>query len=256
MSELHEYTEDFYEYIERGSIASAKEYTKLLVPLLRPNSILDVGCGRGAWLREWKNAGVETIRGADGPYVIMQSLHIPIDDFTGVDLSRPFRLGQQFDIVSSLEVAEHLDPSCSQEFVSTLVAHGDVVIFSAATPGQGGENHINERPLAFWQTLFSSLGYGAYDFIRIALKDNKSVEPWYRFNSILYVKEEIANSLPPEILATRVAPRAVTEVGNLGWRLRKSILRRLPVSTVTALSKWNYGRLNRAHRRRTGKASR
>ncbi|MBR0940212.1 bifunctional 2-polyprenyl-6-hydroxyphenol methylase/3-demethylubiquinol 3-O-methyltransferase UbiG [Bradyrhizobium liaoningense] len=255
MAELHLYSEDFFEYIERGAIASAKEFTKLLVPLLRPTSVLDVGCGRGAWVREWKKAGVETAKGVDGPYVRTESLHIPRDDFSPVDLATPFRLGERFDLVTSLEVAEHLDPSCSTDFVSTLAAHADMVVFSASTPGQGGENHINERPLVFWQRLFASLGYDAYDVIRLALRGNKAVEPWYRFNSILYVEREAAGALPAQIQRTLIEPEGIAEIGDLGWRLRKAILRPLPVAAVTALSKLNYHRLNSAHRRRAAKVA-
>lgn len=108
MSELHEYTEEFFEYIERGSIASAKRFSNFLVPLLGINSLLDIGCGRGAWLREWRNAGVKIAQGADGPYVRQQSLLIPVQDFTAVDLSKKFDLQRRYDLVSSLEVAEPL----------------------------------------------------------------------------------------------------------------------------------------------------
>ncbi len=134
MSALHEYTEEFFEYIERGSIASAKRFSKLLVPMLNVSSILDVGCGRGAWLREWQAAGVATVHGVDGPYVRRDLLLIPVQNFSAVDLSTPFDLQRRFDLVSCLEVAEHLPKSCSETFVSSLVAHADMVLFSAAPP--------------------------------------------------------------------------------------------------------------------------
>ncbi|WFU14584.1 methyltransferase domain-containing protein [Bradyrhizobium sp. CB3481] len=256
MTELHPYSEEFFEYIDRRALSSAKEFAKLVVPLLSPSSILDVGCGRGAWLREWKAAGVKTAKGVDGPYVRLDSLHIPREDFFPVDLSTPFRLGEKFDLVTTFEVAEHLDPSCSDTFTSSLTAHADIIAFSAATPGQGGENHINERPLVFWQERFSSLGYEAYDVIRLALQNNRAVEPWYRFNTILYVKEELADLLPLAIQKTRITPNGLKEVGDLRWRLRKSVLRPLPISAVTMLAKLNYRWLNLVNRRKLAKASR
>ena len=93
MSDLHEYTDEFFEYIERGSVVSARKFSSFLAPLLGVKSVLDVGCGRGAWLREWRNAGVGIAQGVDGPYVRRQSLLIPAQDFTAVDLSRKFDLG-------------------------------------------------------------------------------------------------------------------------------------------------------------------
>jgi cyclopropane fatty-acyl-phospholipid synthase-like methyltransferase len=250
MSELHEYTEEFFEYIERGSIASAKRFSNFLAPLLGLNSVLDIGCGRGAWLREWRNAGVKTAQGVDGPYVRQQSLLIPVEDFTAVDLSKEFDLQRRYDIVTSLEVAEHLPGSCSEIFISSLTAHANLVLFSAATPGQGGENHINERPLSFWQELFRQNGYEAYDVVRPVFRSDTSVEPWYRFNTILYANERIRPSLPAAVRSTKVGPGRVSEIGDIGWRARKSVLRLLPSTAVTTLSRWNYRRLNRAHKRR------
>jgi hypothetical protein len=253
MSDLHEYTEEFFEYIERGSIASAKQFCKFLVPLLGVNSILDVGCGRGAWLREWQGAGVKIAQGVDGPYVRQQSLLIPVHAFRAVDLSKKFDVGRRYDLVSSLEVAEHLPATCSETFISSLVTHADMVLFSAATPGQGGENHINERPLSFWQNTFQTKGYEAYDVVRPVFRASNCVEPWYRFNTVLYVNERIRSSLPPAVAATRVEPRRLSEIGDIGWHARKSILRLIPSTTVTTLSRWNYRRLNRAHKRRMSK---
>jgi 2-polyprenyl-3-methyl-5-hydroxy-6-metoxy-1,4-benzoquinol methylase len=140
MSDLHEYTEEFFEYIERGSIASAKRFCSFLAPLLGVSSVLDVGCGRGAWLREWQNAGVKIAQGVDGPYVRQQSLLIPVQDFTAVDLSKKFDLGRRYDLVSSLEVAEHLPRSCSDYFI-TGDARRSRSIFRGNSGSRGRKPH-------------------------------------------------------------------------------------------------------------------
>jgi cyclopropane fatty-acyl-phospholipid synthase-like methyltransferase len=254
MTGLHEYTDEFFEYIERGSIKSAKRFCGFIAPLLGVTSVLDVGCGRGAWLREWQTAGVKIAQGADGPYVNQQSLLIPAQDFTAVDLSQKFDLGRRYDLVTSLEVAEHLPRACSETFISSLATHADLVLFSAATPGQGGENHINERPLSFWQEIFRAKGYEAYDVVRPVFRADKSVEPWYRFNTILYAHERRRSSLPAAVARTKVDPGQLREIGDLGWQARKSLLRLLPSAAVTTLSRWNYQRLNRLHRRQLAKS--
>lgn len=256
MTALHEYTEEFFEYIERGSTASARRFSALLAPLLRVNSILDVGCGRGAWLREWRDAGVQIVHGADGPYVRRESLLIPPENFTAVDLSKRFDLGRRYDLVSSLEVAEHLPPAASESFVASLVTHSDLILFSAATPGQGGENHVNERPLWYWQGVFAEHGYVAFDAIRPQFRRDALVEPWYRFNSILYASPARTHTLPQSVLATSVDGRRVKEMGDLGWHIRRSVLRLLPSTAVTLLSRWNYRRLNKAYRARQDSPSR
>src|SRR4051812_22950481 len=218
MNALHQYDEEFFEYIERGSVASAQRYCRFLAPLLGIKSILDVGCGRGAWLGEWRRAGVDIAHGVDGPYVQQQSLLIPAEDFTAVDLSSNFDLGRRYDLVSSLEVAEHLPSSGSADFVASLTAHSDLVLFSAATPGQGGENHINEKPLSEWQALFAAQGYEAYDLIRPVFRTDKRVEPWYRFNTVLYAQKKIRASLPAVVQDARLGSRPLAEIGDFNWR--------------------------------------
>ena len=68
---------------------------------------------------------------------------IDADEFRAADLSQPIDLGRRFDVVQSLEVAEHLPSSRASEFIGTLTSHDPLVMFSAAVPGQGGEHHIN-----------------------------------------------------------------------------------------------------------------
>jgi hypothetical protein len=141
-----------------------------------------------------------------------------------------------------------LPRSAAEAFISSLVAHSDLILFSAATRGQGGENHINERPLWYWQGVFAEHGYVAFDAIRPRFQHDTLVEPWYRFNSILYANLARIPALPPSVLATRVYGHRVKEIGDLRWRVRRSLLRLLPNKTVTMLSRWNYRRLNKAYR--------
>jgi len=55
-------------------------------------------------------------------------------------------------VSGSLEVAEHLEPSSAGTIVQSLVSLSDVFLFSAAFPGQGRTNHINEQPHSYWAT--------------------------------------------------------------------------------------------------------
>lgn len=67
----------------------------------------------------------------------------------------------RFDVVFSIEVGEHLPGELSGAFVDYIVSKGDLVIFSAAFPGQGGQGHINEQPKEYWAERFGLRGYVA-----------------------------------------------------------------------------------------------
>ena len=57
----HEYADEFFDYINAGSLASARVVCPLVVDWLRPRSLLDVGSGAGAWCKIWKENGIETV---------------------------------------------------------------------------------------------------------------------------------------------------------------------------------------------------
>lgn len=230
------YNRTFFDYVEQGARPSAEVVTAQVFRLLRVGSVLDVGCGRGTWLATWMTLGVADIFGLDGSYVPLESLAIPPPNFRAVDLTHPVDLGRRFDLVQSLEVAEHLPPLAADTFVSTLTAHGDLVLFSAARPGQGGESHLNERPYEYWRRLFSDRGYGMYDAVRPYINEPQ-VEPWYRYNTFLFVAERAVPRLPAAVRVTRIgSENSVPDVAPWSWQVRCHALRMIPAPMVNYLA--------------------
>jgi hypothetical protein len=134
-----------------------------------------------------------------------------------------------------------------------LCSLSDVVLFSAAQPGQGGEDHINERPLSYWADIFEQMGYAAFDCVRPEIADEHDVMPWYRYNSLIFANAAGQLRLSREALTARVADLAMLDGGgNLTWRLRKLVLRPLPVGVVTWLSRVHYSMACAIARQRAG----
>lgn len=234
---LYAYNQRFYDYQQAGALVSARAVVPLLNTHLRPRSVLDVGCGAGAWVRAWHEAGCGAAYGVDGHYVRPQQLLFPRSRFRPVDVSQPFQHERAFDLVECLEVGEHLDPAASETLVDNLVCHAPAVLFSAAPPGQGGEHHVNERPYGYWRELFAQRGYELFDFVRPRIAHRADVEPWYRYNILLFVRWENAQSLDSAVLASHVARgKPVPDVAPWTWRMRRRALAALPPSAVTVLA--------------------
>jgi len=234
MTARHVYDQNFYDHMERGARLSARNTVAFLKRHLPIDSVLDVGAGRGAWLAEWLASGTAEAVGVDGAYVERDRLLIPQSAFIPYDLQTPLNLNRSFDLVESLEVAEHINRRAADVFVNSLVAHGRAVLFSAATPGQGGEHHVNEQPLDYWREKFARHGFDAYDPLRPHLRDNLDVEPWYRYNMLLYVHRSLRDSLPAAILETAVpAGERVRDFRPLGYRSRAFVRSCLPVAVNT-----------------------
>ncbi len=235
---MYEYDQQFYQYISEGSARSAAIVVPALLELLpQPvSSVLDVGCGAGAWLSIWKQQGCR-VKGLDGSYVDTNSLMIDSEEFQAQDLQQRFDLHEKYDVAQCLEVAEHLPAASSATLVAALCRHADIVLFSAAAPGQGGENHINEKPYAYWRDLFADLGYQMYDPLRGALVGKTQVLPWYRFNTFVYVNN---NALPETHAVLSIYKVAQSmrpiDVSPHWYQARKAVIRLLPVQLRTGLA--------------------
>lgn len=158
-------------------MAGAEANVRAVLPLVvaelggTPRTLVDVGCGPGAWVKEFTNAGIEAV-GLDGPWA-EPHLVIPREQFIATDLEHPVFLEHRFDMAVSIEVAEHLSPERGPSFVANLCALSDAVLFSAALPGTPGTRHINLRWQSYWIAQFAENGYGVVDCLRPALWETR-----------------------------------------------------------------------------------
>lgn len=182
------YNDNFYNNMCSGAIKSANVLDPILIDMFNPSSVIDVGCGRGYWLKPFYDHGIK-ITGCDGEYNVGK-LVIPDDCFKPIDLFVSDPSYGKYDLVVSLEVAEHLPEARASQFINALCSLSDIVVFSAAIPGQQGTNHINEQWPEYWAEKFASRGFYPVDIIRDVIWDNTDVEICYRQNTIIYTTKD------------------------------------------------------------------
>lgn len=179
-------------------LSGSRESAAVLVPLMMeeiaPRSVVDVGCGLGAWLAVFAEHGVHDVVGLDGPWVDQKLLEIDAAAFRVADLAEPLDLGRRFDLALCLEAAHLLEPPSAERLVLSLTSLSDVVVFSAAIPGQGGLGHVNEQWPGFWAELFAEHSYVATDPFRLRVWEDPDVKWWFAQNTVCLV-------------ATRALPR-------------------------------------------------
>jgi SAM-dependent methyltransferase len=199
----HTYDRAYYESDALDpELHSPRAIVPVVVELFRPKSVADVGCGVGHWLTEFRRLGAERILGIDGPHIDPTWLAIPKDSFRAVDLSKPFQLGDRFDLTVCLEVAEHLPDSSAAGLVRSLTRSASVILFSSAIPSQGGTDHRNEQWPEYWKRLFGNEGFERFDLIRPRIWKNRTVKFWYRQNIFLFVSRDLASTHPALIEAS------------------------------------------------------
>jgi hypothetical protein len=184
------YTDAFYGKQVKVALKSARWMLSPFAAVWTPGSVLDVGCGRGAWLLAWEQLGVSALIGLDGPWVAPADVMSPAIDFRPTDLNQPFGLDEKCDLAMSVEVAEHCRPESSETFVASMCASADAIIFGAAFTGQPGAQHINTRPHSYWCGQFLERGYAVFDYFRPKFWGSRKVAPWYQQNTFVYVRPD------------------------------------------------------------------
>ncbi len=221
------YSKEFYKSLLTGSQQSAREIIPLIMEMVQPKSVVDVGCGTGGWLAVFKELGIQDYLGIDGEYVDPKMLQIPQEKFLAFDLKQPLPIEKKFDLVVSLEVAEHLPLEVAEMFVNSLTHMGEVVLFSAAIPFQGGVGHINEQWPDYWVNIFQKQGYAVADCLRKKIWNNPKVEFWYAQNILVFAQQSCLEKYPllaKEVRETTIDMLAIVHPNayrNVCWALER-----------------------------------
>ncbi|QOJ30187.1 MAG: class I SAM-dependent methyltransferase [Ignavibacteriales bacterium] len=183
--------------IEKHNLESPRRIVNHILPQINCQSVVDVGCGLGTFLRVFKEMGVNQILGIDGNWCKKDLLfeNISKDEFLELDLEKNIQLNKTFDLAISLEVAEHLSSERAESFIKDLCSLSNTILFSAAVPFQGGDHHLNEKPLSYWIKEFNKNGYECHDTIRPIIWDDESIFWWYRQNTVLFKKAIESNNI-------------------------------------------------------------
>jgi hypothetical protein len=168
-----------------------------LIPL---DHVVDFGCGIGAWMAAASWLGARRVTGLDGPWVvdILRKGDITFNDglvaISGsqvipVDLAENDapQFSKSYNLAISIEVGEHLPEWRAATLCEGLVNAADYVLFSAATPGQGGYRHINEQPLRYWIDKFWAHGFVPLEVVRPSVAADAWMYFWLRRNIVMFV---------------------------------------------------------------------
>ena len=197
MKETKYYGKAFYDELNEGSYRSAQKIIAMVNGLFKPASVIDIGCGAGYWLKVWKEEiGITDILGVEGTYMNEAMFELDKKYLLNADLKQPLELGRKYDLVTSMEVAEHIPEEHADTFIKSLVDTGDIVLFSAAIKGQLGTYHINEQMPEYWAEKFAKHKYVVIDYVRPRVWNDTSIQYWYRQNTLLFIKESRLAEFP------------------------------------------------------------
>jgi SAM-dependent methyltransferase len=162
----------------------------LLVSRLQFSSVLDLGCGNGFIIARLRELG-KVVCGVDVSAAALRAAPSAGRELmVQMDLTAPPYLGK-YDLVICTEVAEHFEAEFADRLVDNICATAQgLVLFTAATPGQGGHHHVNEQPHSYWVEKFSRRGFEIdHDLTaqcRCSLTQAISAVRWFIHNAMIF----------------------------------------------------------------------
>ena len=173
-----------YEHIAIEEKPFADRLALFMRDIIRPNTVLDIGCGPGHFVESMIDLGINAYgidideRIGDKPYLFRQDI-----------LSTKFVA----DVAICLEVVEHIHEDHADEIVNKIsTMFTDTLIFTAAQPGQGGVGHINCQYPKYWDNKFQSNGLKRNklmeDMLRLYCKQGRYMG-WFYNNLLVYTKK-------------------------------------------------------------------
>lgn len=142
-----------------------------LTVLLNPRTSLDVGCAKGLLVQALAEIDVDA-QGTDISEYAVSTAHPDVRDRLSVT-SATEPIEGRYDLISCIEVLEHMSPEDASVAMDNLCAATDRVLFSSTPTDFGEATHVNVNPTARWASWFAERG-----FYRRTDLDLEFVSPW------------------------------------------------------------------------------
>ena len=157
-------TEFLFDLTSKSLLSARPICEKILLSISPINTIVDLGCGLGAWTKAFEEMGVKDYWMIDHPTLSKDKL-LPTDKekFIPCDLDKSIPQTIKADLIICIEVLEHFKLDRGLKIAKYLTECSDLILFSAAVPNQKGCGHLNEQNHEYWHSVFSGYGYDYFD---------------------------------------------------------------------------------------------
>ena len=132
------------------------EMWRWLIEKFEIKTVLDIGCGLGESVLEFKKLGCKKVLGLDGLKENIKKAITPVilHDFN----KGPFLLKEPVDLVWCCELLEHVEEKYLPNIMETL-KQSRIVAATMAEPGRDGYHHVTCKPWEWWLPLFAKYGF-------------------------------------------------------------------------------------------------
>jgi hypothetical protein len=148
-----------------GGVADA------VIATFQPSTTYDAGCAIGLFVRALRERGIDASGGDISEFAVSGAPEGLREHLEVRDLTQPFE--RRYDLISCIEVLEHMSSSDAHAAIANLCAATDTVLLSSTPDDFTEPTHINVRPPAAWAQDFA-----AHGFFRRTDIDASFLSPW------------------------------------------------------------------------------
>ncbi len=162
------YNSDYYNRYSEHSYAKAEVWESFfgsvadrIVADFNPRVVLDAGCAWGYLVAALRDRGVDAY-GLDVSTYAIDHVRDDIRPYCFVgSLTEPFpaSLPDKFDLITSIEVLEHIDEEQCMTVIEQLCSRTDQILFSSTSEDIQDETHVNVQQPEYWMKRFAQFGF-------------------------------------------------------------------------------------------------
>ena len=124
---------------------------------LQPKTVYDAGCAIGILVEAFRDIGIDATGGDISEFAISQVPDALQPHCHVQSILDP--LSQQYDLITCIEVLEHIAPEHARTAISNLCASSQAILFSSSPDDHTDPTHLNVRPVRYWLELFGEFGF-------------------------------------------------------------------------------------------------
>ncbi len=184
------YDHEFYEWHDRHVHEMMYAAGLKFVTHYKPESLVDFGCGIGSYLLAAHDLKVKVKGYEIGGNDAKIFTNVRVREFVefDTDITKPIGVFRN-DMSFCIEVAEHIEPTGSQQLINNIVgATKRLCVFSAAPKSQDGTGHINTHSKGYWIHLFEQGGMKYNEKQTKVLKELWNDGPDYVLKNLMVFK--------------------------------------------------------------------
>ena len=136
----------------------ANDFYNVIMELLAPKSVIDMGCGSGDLLAPFEKKGLDVL-GIDASIAIQDYLKIKRANFILLDLREAHYPLKKYDLAMAVEVGEHVEEEFADILVDNICRSGKTVLWTADSELRGGFYHPNPQKPDYWTSKFRERNY-------------------------------------------------------------------------------------------------